>query len=71
MTRSTPINSITTPDITRPDRAIIDGLREIGSATASGELYKLGIKNPHLVGLTTWNKGKSVVGPALTLQWMP
>src|SRR3954462_1200022 len=71
MTRSTPINSITTLDITRPDRAIIDGLREIGSATASGELYRLGIKNPHLVGLTTWNKGKSVVGPALTLQWMP
>jgi len=71
MTPSTPINSITTPDITRPDRAIIDGLREIGSATASGELYKLGIKNPHLVGLTTWNKGKSAVGPALTLQWMP
>ena len=29
---------ITTPDITRPDRAIIEGLREIGSATASGEL---------------------------------
>ena len=71
MTLSTPIKTITTPDITRPDRAIIDGLREIGSATASGELYKLGIKNPHLVGLTTWNKGKSVVGPALTLQWMP
>src|SRR6266511_489694 len=41
------------------------------SGSASGELYKLGIKNPHLVGLTTWNKGKSVVGPALTLQWMP
>ena len=63
--------SIVTPDIVRPDRAIIEGLRTIGSATAAGELYKLGIKNPHMAGLTTWNKGQSVVGPALTLQWMP
>jgi len=62
---------ITTSDIMRPDRELIEGLRTIGSATASGELYRLGIKHPHLVGLTSWNKGKSVVGPALTLQWMP
>lgn len=58
-------------DITRPDPAIIKALEGIGSATASGELYKLGIKNPHMTGLTSWKKGKSVVGPAITLQWMP
>src|SRR5262245_7934719 len=62
---------ITTPDIVRPDRALIEALRDVGTATASGELYKLGIKNPHMSELTTWKPGKSVVGPALTLQWMP
>lgn len=62
---------IETPDITRPDKALIEALREIGSATAAGELYKLGIRQPHLMGLTTWHPGKTVVGPALTLQWMP
>jgi regulator of RNase E activity RraA len=62
---------ITTPDIVRPDRALIEVLRGVGTATASGELNKLGIKNPHMAGLTTWHKGARVVGPALTLQWMP
>ena len=62
---------ITTLDITRPDPALIAALQGIGSATASGELYKLGIKNQHMSGLTSWKKGKSLVGPALTLQWMP
>lgn len=62
---------IETPDITRPDKALIEALREVGSATAAGELYRLGIRQPHLMGLTTWHPGKTVVGPALTLQWMP
>lgn len=60
-----------TPDIKRPDKALIESLREVGTATAAGELYKLGIRNPHLAGLTSWRPGVSVVGPALTLQWMP
>ena len=29
---------VQTPDITRPPKAIIDGLREVGSATTSGVL---------------------------------
>ena len=62
---------IETPDITRPDKALIEALRDVGSATAAGELYRLGIRQPHLMGLTTWHPGKTVVGPALTLQWMP
>jgi len=62
---------IETPDITRPDKALIEALREVGTATAAGELYKLGIRNPHMAGLTSWRKGVSIVGPALTLQWMP
>ncbi|MDQ2831496.1 MAG: ribonuclease activity regulator RraA [Chloroflexota bacterium] len=62
---------IETPDIVRPPKDLIDGLATIGSATASGELSRLGIRDPHLRGLTTWTPGKTVVGPALTLQFMP
>jgi len=62
---------IETPDIVRPPQDLIDGLAAIGSATASGELSRLGIRDPHLRGLTTWTPGKTVVGPALTLQFMP
>ncbi len=62
---------IETPDIVRPPQDLIDGLATIGSATASGELSRLGIRDPHLRGLTTWTPGKTVVGPALTLQFMP
>ena len=55
---------IETPDITRPSAELIAALAEVGSATASGELYKLGITNPHLRGLTPRMPGKCVVGPA-------
>lgn len=62
---------ITTPDIERPSKELIDGLARIGSATASGELHRLGIRDPHIRGPVSWTRGKSVVGPALTLQFMP
>src|SRR5262245_52554390 len=62
---------IETPDIQRPSKELIAGLARIGSATASGELSRLGIRDPHIRGLAPWTAGKSVVGPALTLQFMP
>jgi regulator of RNase E activity RraA len=62
---------IQTPDIQRPSKDLIQGLAEIGSATASGELSRLGIRDPFLKGPVAWTPGKSVVGPALTLQFMP
>ena len=62
---------IQTPDIERPTQDVIDGLARIGSATASGELSRLGIRDPQIRGPRTWTPGKSVVGPALTLQCMP
>ena len=46
-------------------------LRDIGTATIAGALAKDGIRNPHLVGLTSFNGGKSVAGQAVTLQFMP
>src|SRR5579859_5357491 len=65
---STPIE---TQDIVRPDPALIDSLKAIGSATASGELKRLGIRNVHIQGPVSFTPGVSVVGPALTLQFMP
>ena len=62
---------IKTPDIERPAADLIEAFDDISSATASGELYRLGIRNPHLQGLTPRMPGKKVVGPALTLQFMP
>ena len=60
-----------TADIQRPSRDIIEGLKNIGSATATGELYRLGIRDAQIHGVRSWVPGKSIVGPALTLQFMP
>ncbi|MEX1018167.1 MAG: ribonuclease activity regulator RraA [Litorilinea sp.] len=62
---------IETQDIQRPSKDIIEALKEIGSATASGELSRLGIRDPQIRGPISWTPGKTVVGPALTLQFMP
>ena len=61
----------TTPDIQRPSKELIEALKNIGSATASGELARLGIRDPNIRGPLPRTPGKSVVGPALTLQFMP
>ena len=60
-----------TPDITRPPKELIDALKEIGAATVAGTLGHMGFRNPHMVGPVAQNHGKSIVGPALTLQFMP
>lgn len=60
-----------TPDITRPPKSLVEGLAEIGSATASAELSKMGIRDAHLRGVRSFIPGKALAGPALTLQFMP
>jgi len=60
-----------TPDITRPPKDLIDALRGIGAATVAGTLGHMGFHNPHMVGPVAQNHGKSIVGPALTLQFLP
>jgi regulator of RNase E activity RraA len=62
---------VTTSDIQRPDAALIEALRGIGSATATGELKRLGIRNAFIQGPVCMTPGASIVGPALTLQFMP
>jgi regulator of RNase E activity RraA len=62
---------VRTKDIRRPDKALIEALRGIGSATASGELKRLGIRNAFIQGPVAVTPGAAIVGPALTLQFMP
>jgi regulator of RNase E activity RraA len=62
---------VTTSDIQRPSQSLVDSLKEIGSATASGELKRLGIRNAFIQGPVCMTPGVSIVGPALTLQFMP
>src|SRR5216683_4907964 len=63
--------TIVTQDIQRPPWSLIEALQSIGSATASGELKRLGIRNAFIEGPQCMSPGVSVVGPALTLQFMP
>ena len=62
---------IHTEDIQRPPRALIESLEHVGSATATSELKRLGIRNAFLQGPVCMSPGMSIVGPALTLQFMP
>jgi regulator of RNase E activity RraA len=62
---------IETQDIVRPPQHLVDGLAAIGSATASSELNRLGIRSVHITGPVPRTPGIAVAGPALTLQFMP
>ena len=60
------------PGFSRIAQAAVDQLREIGAAAIAGALaQKAGIRNPHLGGLVSFNRGKAVAGHAVTLQFMP
>ncbi len=59
------------PEFKRPSKDIIAALKDIGTATVAGSLGHAGFRNPHMLGPVTQRAGKSIVGPALTLQFMP
>ena len=59
------------PPFERIGAQTLAALRDIGAATVAGALAREGIRNPHLVGLTSFTRGKSVAGQAVTLQFMP
>ena len=60
-----------TPDIIRPPAELVARIKAVGAATASASLAHMGIRNCHITGPVSWNKGKAIAGPALTLQFMP
>jgi regulator of RNase E activity RraA len=57
--------------VTRPDPALIERLYAVSSATASATLHKMGIRNTFIQGPLPRVPGAKVVGPAITLQFMP
>jgi regulator of RNase E activity RraA len=66
-----PNGPIEIEDIARPPKELTEALRSIGSATAAGELKRLGIRTAFIQGPVQWSPGVSVAGPAITLQFMP
>jgi regulator of RNase E activity RraA len=62
---------ITNGAFTRPDPALIQALHAVSSATASAVLHKLGIRQTFIEGPTSRTPGTKIVGPTLTLQFMP
>ena len=58
-------------DIIRPPKDQIEALKKIGAATVAGTLAHMGIRNTHIQGPVSWHKGRVMVGPALTLLFMP
>ena len=58
-------------NIERPDKTLVDKLRAIGTATASDELHRLGIWDSFIQGPISYNPGKAIAGPAITLQFLP
>lgn len=58
-------------DIDRPAANLIARFADVSSATASGQLKQLGIRDAHISGPSARTPGAKVAGPALTLQFMP
>lgn len=59
------------PKIARPSADLVERVRQVGAATASASLAHMGLRNCFMLGPVSWNKGKAVAGPAVTLQMMP
>jgi regulator of RNase E activity RraA len=63
---------MTIRDIRRPPKRVIKALMDnVGSATAATELSRLGIRDPFIQGPVSHTPGVKIVGPAVTLQFMP
>lgn len=55
----------------RPDRSLLTSMDGITAATACAKLHQLGIRRTWIAGPTPLELGCRVVGPALTLQFLP
>jgi regulator of RNase E activity RraA len=62
---------ITGPAYERPDPSLIEQLRIVGCATASAMMHKMGIRHTYIQGPLARMPGAKIVGPAVTLQFMP
>lgn len=62
---------ISGPPFARPDREIIRRLHDVGSATASAVMHRMGVRQTFIQGPLARQPGAKVVGPVVTLQFMP
>lgn len=62
---------ISGPPFERPDPELIRQLYNVSSATASAMLHKMGLRQTFIHGPLPRKPGAKVVGPAVTLQFMP
>jgi regulator of RNase E activity RraA len=62
---------ISGPAFERPDPALIERLRAVSSATAAATMHKMGVRQTFIEGPLARLPGAKVVGPAVTLQFMP
>ncbi len=59
------------PAWARPDPALIAAMHGVSTATASAELHHMGITRAYINGPKPLFAGTKIVGPAVTLQFMP
>lgn len=59
------------PAYNRPDPKLIEQLRDVSSATAAATLHRMGIRQTYMDSPLPRTPGSKVVGPAVTLQFMP
>jgi regulator of RNase E activity RraA len=57
--------------VTRPDPELVRQLHAVGSATAAAVLHRLGVRQTFIQGPVARQPGSKVVGPVVTLQFMP
>jgi regulator of RNase E activity RraA len=57
--------------VQRPDPELIERLYEVSSATAAATLHRMGIRQTYMANPKPRVPGAKVVGPAVTLQFMP
>lgn len=62
---------ISGPPWRRPDPAIVRDLHAVSAATASACLHRLGVRHTFVRGPRPLQERAKVVGPAVTLQFMP
>src|SRR5690554_3879159 len=59
------------PAFERPDPALIEKLHSVSTATASALMHRMGVRQTFIEGPLPRKPGSKVVGPAVTLQFMP
>jgi regulator of RNase E activity RraA len=59
------------PPFARPDPALIGALHGVGTATASALMHRMGVRQTFIHGPLSRQPGAKIVGPVVTLQFMP